>query len=121
MQQIIQLTQSAIKHFEGIISKNAQAQGIRLRVKKSGCSGFAYVLEVVDKAFAPAAQDMKIVNEKVIVFVDHDSADFLSGTVIDVADKGLGQKQVIFNNPNVVDACGCGESFTVKEKNAEGV
>ncbi len=116
----IMITPAAINHFQNVLAKNVNAKGIHLYIKKSGCSGYSYVLEVADQNFVPKTQDLQIKNDTVTVFIDYESVSFLSGTRVDVLDKGLGQKQVVFDNPNVMDACGCGESFTVKQESDKG-
>ena len=82
---------------------------MRLGVKTSGCSGMAYVLE-----FADSIEDTDQVFESngVKVIVDPKSLVYLDGTELDFAKEGLNEG-FKFNNPNVKDACGCGESFNV--------
>jgi iron-sulfur cluster assembly accessory protein len=83
---------------------------IRLSVKKTGCSGMAYVIDYVEKA-----QEEDIVFPFVddyLVCVDKSSFPYLKGIHIDYVKQGLNQK-FVFNNPNQTGQCGCGESFTV--------
>lgn len=84
-------------------------QGLRLSVKKSGCSGFAYQLD-----YAEQIQDADRVFEShgVKVIVDNEHLDLLDGTEIDYIQEGL-SAAFHFKNPNVTEQCGCGESFTV--------
>ena len=83
--------------------------GVRLGVKTSGCSGLAYVLEFVDE---PEDDDEVFEDQGVKVIVDRKSLMHLDGTELDYGKEGLNEG-FKFNNPNVKDACGCGESFKV--------
>lgn len=109
---IITLTESACAHIRNFAQGLGKDAGLRVAVKKSGCSGFAYIVDVVEK---PRADDLYIKQDDINIFIGADSKEILQGTVLDLVDKGAGQKQLVFNNPNVVDSCGCGESFTVKD------
>lgn len=83
---------------------------IRLSVKKTGCSGLAYVIDYVQ-----TAQEKDIIFPFVddySVCVDKASYPYLKGIYIDYVKQGLNQK-FVFNNPNQTGQCGCGESFTV--------
>jgi iron-sulfur cluster assembly protein len=83
--------------------------GLRLGVRTTGCSGMAYVLE-----FADEIEDSDVVFEDhgVKVIVDPKSLVYIDGTELDFAREGLNEG-FKFNNPNVKDECGCGESFNV--------
>ena len=83
--------------------------GLRLGVKKTGCSGFAYV---VDYAESPTAQDVVFEDRGVKVVVSRENLPYLDGTQVDYVRQGLNES-FKFHNPNVKDECGCGESFTV--------
>lgn len=106
---VITLTDSAVKHFE---KKVASQPGsiIRLSTKVSGCTGYAYVLDLAD---APAGDD-EIINasDKLTVAVAQDAVKFVRNTEIDYVREGI-NGVIKYNNPNVVDECGCGESFNV--------
>ena len=105
----VTLSEPAAKHVANFISKRGKGVGIRLGVKTSGCSGMAYKLE-----FADAANDEDLVFEShgVKVLVDPKSLPYIDGTELDYTKEGLNEG-FKFNNPNVKDACGCGESFNV--------
>ncbi len=105
----ITLTDSAAKHIQNFLDKRANSLGLRLGVKTSGCSGMAYVLEFVDEA---APEDQLFEDKGVKVFVDPKSLIYIDGTELDYIREGLNEG-FKFNNPNVSDQCGCGESFTV--------
>jgi len=105
----VTLTESAAKHVFNYIAKRGKGIGIRLGVKTSGCSGMAYKLE-----FADAAEDEDVVfdSQGLKVLVDPRSLPYIDGTELDYAKEGLNEG-FRFNNPNIKDQCGCGESFTV--------
>ncbi len=105
----ITLTPSAAERVKHHLHQQAGAMGLRLGVKKTGCSGFAYV---VDYAQGQSADDVVFEDQGVKVVVDQESLPFLDGTQVDYVRKGLNES-FQFHNPNVKDECGCGESFTV--------
>ena len=106
----IGITESAITHLTSKMEEQPSAQGVRISVKPSGCSGYMYVL---DYAEAPKDKDTLIkVNEQLTLFVDTDSLPMLKGTEVDYVKQGL-NATLQFKNPNVTGECGCGESFTV--------
>ncbi len=105
----VTLSESAARHVSNFISKRGKGVGIRLGVKTSGCSGMAYKLEFVDEAHD---EDLIFESHGVKVVVDPKSLAYLEGTELDFVREGLNEG-FKFNNPNVKDACGCGESFNV--------
>lgn len=105
----VTLTERAANHVRNFLAKRGKGEGLRLGVKTSGCSGMAYVLEFVD---AVAPEDQVFEEHGVKVIVDAKSMLYLEGTELDFVKEGLNEG-FKFNNPNVKDACGCGESFTV--------
>ena len=105
----ISLTEKAAEHVLNFIEKRGGAAGLRLGVKTSGCSGLAYVLEFVDEI---EETDEVFESSGVKVIVDKKSLIYLDGTELDYKREGLNEG-FEFRNPNVKDACGCGESFTI--------
>jgi len=105
----ITLTESAAHRVQSFLANRGQGVGVRLGVKTSGCSGLAYVLEFVDEL---DENDRVFEDRGVKVIVDEKSLVYLDGTELDYGKEGLNEG-FRFNNPNVKDACGCGESFTV--------
>ncbi|WP_269533859.1 iron-sulfur cluster assembly protein IscA [Chitinimonas sp. BJYL2] len=101
------LSESAAKHVSNYIAKRGKGVGVRLAVRTSGCSGMAYKLEFVD---VPAAEDLSFESFGVKIFTDAKSLPYLDGTELDFVKEGLNEG-FKFNNPNVKDECGCGESF----------
>ena len=110
----IQLTESAAKQIQAQLAKRGRGLGLRVGVKKVGCSGFAYTYDYADEV-RPEDQLFESFGSKVVV--DGKSLDFLKGSTLDYVREGL--KQAFkFQNPNVDAQCGCGESFSVKEPSA---
>jgi len=108
----IQLTENAAKQIKTQLTKRGKGVGLRVGIKKNGCSGWAYTYDYADEIKANdqvfEAHDSKLV-------VDQESLEFLDGAKLDFVRDGL--KQIFkFENPNVDATCGCGESFSVKEK-----
>ena len=105
----ITLTEAAADRVRNFLQQRGKGVALRLGVRTSGCSGMAYVLE-----FADAIEDTDVVfdNLGVKVIVDPKSLVYLDGTELDYGKEGLNEG-FKFNNPNVKDACGCGESFNV--------
>ena len=105
----ITLTDKAADRVKSFLEKRGSAVGLRLGVKTSGCSGMAYMLEFADSI---EAEDQVFEDHGVKVIVDSKSLLYLDGTELDFVKEGLSEG-FQFNNPNVKDACGCGESFNV--------
>jgi len=105
----ITLTERAAKHVTNFLAKRGKGVGLRLGVRTTGCSGLAYKIEFVDEA---EGGDVRFDSNGIVVFVDPKSLAFLDGTELDFVREGLNEG-FQFNNPNVKNTCGCGESFQV--------
>ena len=105
----VTLSESAARHVSNFIARRGKGVGIRLGVKTSGCSGMAYKLEFVDRT---EDEDLVFESHGVKVIIDPKSLAYLDGTELDFVREGLNEG-FRFNNPNVKDQCGCGESFNV--------
>jgi len=105
----IQLTPSAADRVRSFLAARGHGLGLRLGVRKTGCSGFAYVINYADEA---SPQDLVFEDQGVKVFVDPDSLPLIDGTTVDFVRQGLNEA-FRFQNPNVTGECGCGESFNV--------
>jgi len=105
----ISLTETAADRVRTILANRGKGIGLRLGIKTSGCSGLAYVLEFVDEL---NPEDQVFEQHGVKIIVDAKSLVYLDGTELDFAKEGLNEG-FKFNNPNVKDQCGCGESFHV--------
>ena len=105
----ISLTESAADRVKSFLAARGTGVGLRLSVRKTGCSGFAYV---VNYAESQQPGDTVFEDRGVRVFVDSGSLDLLDGTIVDFVKQGLNEA-FRFRNPNVKGECGCGESFSV--------
>ena len=105
----ITLTEKAAKHINRYIERRGKGVGLRFGVRTTGCSGLAYKLEYVDEA---QAEDNVFESFGVKVFVDPKSLPYIDGTELDFTREGLNEG-FRFNNPQVKDECGCGESFRI--------
>ncbi|HHH44246.1 MAG TPA: iron-sulfur cluster assembly protein IscA [Gammaproteobacteria bacterium] len=105
----ITLTEAAAERVKMFLEQRGKGVGLRLGVRTSGCSGMAYVLEFVDEI---EDTDTVFEDHGVKVIVDPKSLLYIDGTELDFGKEGLNEG-FKFNNPNVKDECGCGESFTI--------
>jgi iron-sulfur cluster assembly protein len=107
----IKLTDRAATHVKTFLSKNSEGVGLRLAVKSTGCSGYQYVVNV-----AKDTEETDVVSQSqgITIVMDNQSFPFLEGTELDYVREGL-IEGFRFNNPNVENTCGCGESFSIKE------
>jgi len=105
----ITLTKKAATRVEKYLESRGKGVGLKLAVKTTGCSGMAYVLEFSDEI---PAEDHVFESHGIKIMVDPKSLIYIDGTELDFAREGLNEG-FQFNNPNVKDSCGCGESFTV--------
>jgi iron-sulfur cluster assembly protein len=105
----ISLTESAAQRVRSFLSSRGHGAGLRLGVRKTGCSGFAYVVNYADDV---KPDDLVFEDHGVKVYVDPKSLPLLDGTIVDFVKQGLNEA-FRFRNPNVKGECGCGESFSV--------
>lgn len=105
----IHLTPAAADRVRTFLAQRGKGAGLRLGVKKTGCSGWAWV---VDYADAVAPTDAVFEEQGVKVFVDPESLPLIDGTTVDFRKQGLNES-FAFHNPNAKGECGCGESFNV--------
>jgi iron-sulfur cluster assembly protein len=105
----ISLTATAADRVRNFLQTRGQGLGLRLGVRKTGCSGFAYVVNYADDS---RADDVVFEDRGIKVFVDRDSLPYVDGTEVDFVKQGLNEA-FKFRNPNTKGECGCGESFNV--------
>jgi len=105
----VSLTPSAAQRVRTFLANRGRGVGLRLGVKKTGCSGFAYVVNYADEI---AASDVVFEDDGIKVIVDNESLRYVDGTEIDFVRDGFSEA-FRFRNPNVKGECGCGESFNV--------
>jgi iron-sulfur cluster assembly protein len=105
----ILLTAAAADRIQKHLVSRGHGMGLKLGVRKTGCSGFAYVINYADDV---APQDLVFEDRGVKVFVDPESLPLIDGTTVDFVKQGLNEA-FRFQNPNIKGECGCGESFAV--------
>ena len=105
----ITLTEIAAARARAYLAKQEQAQGLRLSVRNTGCSGYMYTVGLADQI---NADDQLFESQGVKVVVSAKSLPYLDGIEVDYAKQGLNEG-FRFNNPNAREMCGCGESFSV--------
>ena len=110
--QAITLTNSAAAQIVRLMT-NSGKEGLRIGVKKGGCAGMEYTMEFVD---AVGEHDEVVEQDGARVMIAPMAQMFLFGTEIDYGSTLL-ESGFRFNNPNVAEACGCGES--IKFRNEE--
>lgn len=110
----VTLAPAALARVRGYIAETPGALGLRFGVKRTGCSGWGYV---VDIASDTRAGDHVFEQDGVSVLVDAESLPLVDGTEIDFLKQGLNE-QFVFRNPQVKGECGCGESFTTTDAEA---
>ena len=103
------LSTSAINHIARQLGRRGSGLGVRVGVRRSGCSGWAYVVDYAEEILP---QDHVFQTNGITVVVDSKSLPYLDGTELDFAQNGLNATWVL-SNPNVKSECGCGESFSV--------
>ncbi len=107
----VTLTENAAKQIRKQLAKRGKGLALRIGLKKVGCSGFAYTFNYADEILAG---DQMFESYNASVVVDADSLPFLDGSRVDFVREGLNDS-FKFENPNVDNTCGCGESFSLKE------
>jgi iron-sulfur cluster assembly protein len=105
----ITLTPAAADRVRHFLTERGHGVGLRLGVRKTGCSGFAYVVNYADSV---EPEDRVFDSQGVRVLVDAKSLELIDGTEVDFVRQGLNEA-FRFRNPNVRGECGCGESFSV--------
>lgn len=105
----ISLTEPAAERVRNYLADRGTGIGLRIGVKKTGCNGFAYVIN-----YAEQLDDDDVIFEErgVKVVVDRESLELIDGTEVDFIKEGLNEA-FRFRNPNITGECGCGESFSV--------
>ena len=105
----ISLTNSAAERVRTYLERRGSGLGLRVGVRKTGCSGYAYVIDYADTV---EPDDVIFENGGVSVIVDTKSLTLIDGTEVDFVKEGINEA-FRFRNPNIKGECGCGESFNV--------
>lgn len=108
----ISLTANAVARAKRFLAEQPNALGLRFGVKRTGCSGWGYLIDVASEQ---AENDRVFEQDGVRVLVDAQSLALVDGTEIDFVKAGLNH-QFVFRNPNAAAECGCGESFTTEDR-----
>ena len=112
--QAVTMTPKAAEQIVRLMKSGGHA-GLRIGVKKGGCAGMEYTMEYVDRA---DPNDEVVEQDGARVMIAPMAQMFLFGTEIDY-ETSLLESGFKFKNPNVVDACGCGESIKFDESLAQ--
>jgi iron-sulfur cluster assembly protein len=113
---VVSLTDAAAQQVKAIMARSDKpCVGLRVGVKQGGCAGQEYVLSYAEEA---GPIDEVITDKGVTILIEPKAVLYLVGTVIDYETTQLASK-FVFQNPNETDACGCGESVTIKPAAAE--
>jgi iron-sulfur cluster assembly protein len=107
----IQLTERAANRVRSFLEHDG-GRALRLAVRKTGCSGWAYEVELARDI---ETDDAVFEDHGVTVVIDSQSLPYLDGSKIDFVKEGL-TSTFRFENPNATEECGCGESFTIKKE-----
>jgi len=106
----IRLTPSAHQRMQDFLARQPGAVAVRFGVKPTGCSGFAYTVDLTERI---AEGDTVVEQDGVKLAIDRKSLPYVAGTEIDFQRDGL-NAAFVYRNPNATGACGCGESFSVE-------
>ncbi|MDR3478209.1 MAG: iron-sulfur cluster assembly accessory protein [Gammaproteobacteria bacterium] len=112
----IVFTDAAVSHINSMLDQQAAGIGFRLSIKKTGCSGYAYVPAIIEKVVSDKDVHFEV-QDQLQVYVDPEALPFLQDLLVDyVVEEGHGlkQKRLVFINPKEKGRCGCGESFTIE-------
>ena len=106
---MVSLTHNAAERVRTFLEQRGHGLGLRVGIKKTGCNGYAYIIDYADSV---DADDEIFDQQGVKVIVDRKSLELIDGTEVDFVKQGLNEA-FKFRNPNVKGECGCGESFNV--------
>ncbi|MBT8422376.1 MAG: iron-sulfur cluster assembly protein IscA [Gammaproteobacteria bacterium] len=105
----VSLTNSAAQRVRSYLATRGHGIGLRVGVRRTGCSGWAYVIDYADEV---GNEDIVFAADELKVIVDKKSLELIDGTEIDFVKEGINEA-FKFRNPNTKSECGCGESFGV--------
>ncbi|PPR75915.1 MAG: Iron-binding protein IscA [Alphaproteobacteria bacterium MarineAlpha2_Bin1] len=111
--EVLTVTKRAMDRFDNLLSSQGNgSKGFRIGVKQMGCSDMSYTMDFLGEI---KSDDIIIESNDIMIVVDLSAKKYIEGTELDWLEKKL-ESKFVFNNPNVVGQCGCGESFKIKEK-----
>jgi iron-sulfur cluster assembly protein len=109
--KIVQLTDAAAERLKAIIARSSEpVAGLRLGVKKGGCAGMEYTMEYASEA---GPNDEVVEDKGVRILIEPSAILYLLGTEMDYQTSKLSSR-FVFNNPNQIGSCGCGESVEIR-------
>jgi len=106
----VQLTEIAAEHVNKMLKQRGKGLGLRLGTKKSGCTGFSYVVDYADEI---RSDDVIFETQGITVVVDNQSLAHIDGMTVDYQKNNVLNQGFDFINPNIQEMCGCGESFSI--------
>jgi iron-sulfur cluster assembly protein len=106
------LTERAATQIRRQLDKRGSGIALRIGIKKVGCTGLAHTFELADEI---GVGEHSFLSNGALLLVNAEALEVLDGSHIDFVTDGLKQS-FKFDNPNVDNQCGCGESFNVKKK-----
>ena len=109
---VLTMTSTAASQVRRLLATRDDAKGIRVGVRQMGCSDMSYT---IDFAAEEPEGHIRVERDGAQVFVDPEAVPYIQGSELDWVEEKLASR-FVFNNPNVVGACGCGESFKVADK-----
>ncbi|OGT64152.1 MAG: hypothetical protein A3J38_10720 [Gammaproteobacteria bacterium RIFCSPHIGHO2_12_FULL_45_9] len=113
----ITLTESTIAYIQKLLLRKETPHVFRLTVKRAGCNGYLYQPVLAEK---PEADDVPLTAVTAFeAYVAGRDVALLAGVTVDCVESSLGQRKLVFQNPKAIAECGCGESFSVKQTDAD--
>jgi iron-sulfur cluster assembly protein len=110
MNPVVTFSERAIAQVRRHLAIQPPGTALRIGIRRTGCSGYAYTL---DYAAGEAAGDAVVAIDGITVHIAADALPVLAGAAVDYIRDGLNEK-FVFANPNAGDQCGCGESFALR-------
>jgi len=110
--QVLTVTATAAERVKKLLATQDDAKAIRVGVRQMGCADMSYTMDFAQDS---AEGDIVVERDGASLFVDPDAIPYINGSELDWVEEKLASR-FVFNNPNVVGACGCGESFKVADQ-----
>lgn len=108
----IHCSEAAKKHFSRVLKSMPASAGVWLSLKKAGCAGYMYVTDAVSEQ---PSHTVKVAHDTFVFYVEKKVQAHLHGLRIDLVQNGPLESKLRFENPNTLDACGCGDSVLLKD------
>ena len=108
----IHCSDAAKKHFSRVLEPLPASAGVLLSLKKAGCAGYMYVTDAVSEQ---PSHTVKVTLDTLVFYVEKTVQSHLHGLRIDLVQNGPLESKLHFENPNTLEACGCGDSVLLKD------